>query len=103
MPKKRKPGDIINLKLRFTEALRARIEQEAKKNQRSLNGEIVYRLGTTFGAEGAELAAQYENREQELKDQLQDLVREMIAETRRKRMAREAAQKGAQDKEENGQ
>ena len=44
MAGKRKPDDIVNLKVRFTEALRKRIEQEAKKNQRSLNGEIVYRL-----------------------------------------------------------
>ena len=50
MVKKRKLDDIVNLKLRFTEALRARIEQEAKKNQRSLNGRrFLYRLGTTFG------------------------------------------------------
>jgi hypothetical protein len=85
MAKKRKPEDIVNLKLRFTEALRARIEQEAKKNQRSLNGEIVYRLGTTFGAEGAELAAQYEQREAELSQRLQEIVQAIVAEGRRKR------------------
>jgi Arc-like DNA binding domain len=85
MAKKRRLDDIVNLKLRFTEALRARIEQEAKKNQRSLNGEIIYRLGTTFGAEGAEMAAMYEHREQELKEQLQELVRTMILENKRKR------------------
>jgi hypothetical protein len=87
MAKKRKPDDIINLKLRFTEALRSRIEQEAKKNQRSLNGEIVYRLGTTFGPEGAEMAARYEQRETELSQRLQEILQAIIAEGRRKREA----------------
>ena len=32
-----------------SEALRARIEQEAKKSDRSLNREIIHRLGMTFG------------------------------------------------------
>ena len=85
MARKRNPSDIVNLKLRFTEALRARIEQEAKKNQRSLNGEIVYRLGTTFGAEGAELAAQYERRENELTKKLQEIVQAIIADRRKER------------------
>jgi NAD dependent epimerase/dehydratase family enzyme len=84
MAKKRDPSDVVNLKLRFTEALRARIEQEAKKNQRSLNREIVYRLGTTLGAEGAELAAQYEHRESELTKQLQEIVQAIIADRKRK-------------------
>jgi hypothetical protein len=87
MAKKRKPDDIVNLKLRFTEALRARIEQEAKKNQRSLNGEIVYRLGTTLGAEGAELAMLYERREEELRNRLREIVEAIIAEGRRMREA----------------
>ena len=85
MAKRRSPSDIVNLKLRFTEALRGRIEQEAKKNQRSLNGEIVYRLGTTFGAEGAELAAQYEQRESELTKRLREIVQAIVAERRKDR------------------
>jgi hypothetical protein len=82
MAKKRKPDDIVNLKLRFTEALRSRIEQEAEKNHRSLNSEIVYRLGTTFGAEGAEMAAMYEKGESELKDMMQEILRDFIASKR---------------------
>jgi Arc-like DNA binding domain len=57
---KRDPQDIVNLKVRFTEAMRRRIEEEAKRNHRSLNGEIVHRLATTFGEEGIELVQQFE-------------------------------------------
>jgi hypothetical protein len=40
----RKPTDTIKLQLRFHEALRRRLAQEAKKHDRSLNAEIVHRL-----------------------------------------------------------
>jgi hypothetical protein len=80
MARKRNPDDLVSLKVRFTEAMRARIEQEAKKNQRSLNGEIVYRLGTTFGAEGVGLVAQFDEAEQEIKRHLHGIVERLIAE-----------------------
>jgi hypothetical protein len=40
----RKPTDTVKLQLRFHEALRRRLVQEAKKHNRSLNAEIVHRL-----------------------------------------------------------
>src|SRR5262245_22041426 len=40
----RKPTDIVKLQLRFHEALRRRLAQEAKRHDRSLNAEIVHRL-----------------------------------------------------------
>jgi Arc-like DNA binding domain len=40
----RKPTDTVKLQLRFHEALRRRLAQEAKKHDRSLNAEIVHRL-----------------------------------------------------------
>jgi Arc-like DNA binding dprotein len=40
----RKPTDTVKLQLRFHEALRRRLAREAKKNNRSLNAEIVHRL-----------------------------------------------------------
>jgi hypothetical protein len=85
MAPKRKPTDIVNLKVRFTEALRKRIEEEAKKNQRSLNGEIVYRLGVTFGAEGAALVGQYEEAEEGLRRVLHEIVQRWTAEQRTKK------------------
>jgi hypothetical protein len=78
MMAKRKPDDIVNMKVRFTEALRARIEQEAKKNNRSINGEIVYRLGTTFGPEGLALANQFEQIQKEATIHLRKIVEDFI-------------------------
>ena len=44
----RKPSESVQLKLRFSERLRMRIEQAAKKNDQSLNSEIVRRLEQSF-------------------------------------------------------
>jgi hypothetical protein len=40
----RDPNDIVHLKLRFRESLRAELEIKAKEDAASLNGEIVRRL-----------------------------------------------------------
>ena len=80
---KRKPTDIVNIKVRCIEALRARLEHEAKKNQRSLNGEIVYRMGASFGAEGVALAGQFEEAEKEIQKKLQEIVAQLVQERRR--------------------
>ena len=85
MPK-RKPTDIVSLKVRFTEAMRARIEQEAKKANRSLNGEMVYRLGLTFGAEGVELANQFEEAEKEMMTAAREIIQRLAIEARAKRL-----------------
>ncbi|MET4721805.1 hypothetical protein ABIF64_005978 [Bradyrhizobium japonicum] len=45
----RKPMDPVKLNLRFTEALRARLEKQAERNNRSMNEEIVRRLEESFG------------------------------------------------------
>jgi hypothetical protein len=44
----RKPSETVQLKLRFPERLRIRIEAEAEKNERSMNAEIVRRLEQSF-------------------------------------------------------
>jgi predicted Ser/Thr protein kinase len=84
MPK-RKPTDIVSLKIRFTEAMRTRIEQEAKKANRSLNGEMVYRLGLTFGAEGVELANQFEEAEKEMMKAVREAMQRILADTKAKK------------------
>jgi hypothetical protein len=81
MPK-RKPTDVVNIKVRCLEALRSRLEHEAKKNQRSLNGEIVYRLGASFGEEGVALAGQFEEAEKEIRKKLQEIVARLVQERR---------------------
>jgi hypothetical protein len=47
----RKPADQVQLTLRFTEALRLRLEKAAEKNNRSLNEEIIRRLEASFAKE----------------------------------------------------
>ena len=44
----RKPTDMVQLKLRFPEAVRRRLDREAKRNNRSMNTEIIHRLQRTF-------------------------------------------------------
>jgi hypothetical protein len=44
----RKPTDEVQLKLRFDERLRRLIAKEAKRNDRSMNSEIVDRLDKSF-------------------------------------------------------
>jgi len=84
MARKRNPDDIVNLKVRFTEAMRARIDREAKKNNRSLNSEIVHRLGISFGADGVELANQYEQVERVASERLRELIEPLIEEAKRR-------------------
>lgn len=44
----RKPMDPVKLNLRFTEALRSRLEKAAAHNNRSMNEEIIRRLEDSF-------------------------------------------------------
>jgi hypothetical protein len=60
----RKPTDQVKLNLRFVEALRARLEKAATKNNRSLNEEIVRRLEDSF--QGDDLAAAIEKLSQKM-------------------------------------
>jgi hypothetical protein len=47
----RKPGDTVQLKLRFSEAIRGRLARAAKQHDQSLNSEIVARLYDSFRVE----------------------------------------------------
>jgi hypothetical protein len=49
----RKPTDTVQLKLRFPERLRRRIEQAAERSRQSMNAEIVDRLEQSFHKEDA--------------------------------------------------
>ena len=44
----RKQSETAELRLRFAEKLRLRIESAASRNQRSMNAEIIHRLEQSF-------------------------------------------------------
>jgi hypothetical protein len=44
----RKTTEIVTLSLRIREELRKRVEREAKRADRSMNAEIIYRLEQSF-------------------------------------------------------
>jgi hypothetical protein len=55
---KRKPTDYAQMNLRLRETLRKQIEGEAKKNDLSLNSELVRRLERSFIDQGVEALIQ---------------------------------------------
>ena len=65
------------------EGMRKMLAIAAEDSKRSLNSEIVYRLGRTFGPEGAMFVEQYETTEQHLKRKLDELVKGILAEKRK--------------------
>ena len=44
----RRPSDTVQLKLRFPEKLRLRIESAGERSNRSMNAEIIHRLEQSF-------------------------------------------------------
>jgi translation initiation factor 2 alpha subunit (eIF-2alpha) len=63
MARKRKPDDPIALQVRMVEGLRAKLVNAAEKNGRSLNSEILWRLGQTFDEEWGRLTTRMEDRD----------------------------------------
>jgi Arc-like DNA binding domain len=60
----------VSLQVRLPEGLRRKLVQEADKNARSLNGEIVWRLGQSFGTEDAALAEAGEKERARILDEI---------------------------------
>jgi Arc-like DNA binding domain len=52
----RKSTDTVQLKLRFSETLRRKLERAAARNNRSMNTEIIHRLEESFALAAAERA-----------------------------------------------
>jgi hypothetical protein len=76
MARKRKPDDPIALQVRMVEGLRAKLVNAAEKNGRSLNSEILWRLGQTFDDEWGRLTTQMEGREKRDQDLLERFRRD---------------------------
>jgi hypothetical protein len=88
---KRHVDQVISFKLRMPEGLRQKLEAEAEKSERSINSEILWRLGQTFGEEWQRFVARMEERErsrQELRNRIaqdpkfQKMMDEFIAKHR---------------------
>jgi hypothetical protein len=77
MAAKQKADDLTELKVRINASMRNRIEREAKKANRSLNQEINYRLGVSFGAEGVALAGLFEQREKDMAGKFRELWQQL--------------------------
>jgi hypothetical protein len=63
MRRTRKPTDTIALQVRMPEAVRRQLASAAEKNARSLNSEILWRLGQTLSEEWRDFIAKVEERE----------------------------------------
>jgi hypothetical protein len=83
----------VNLRVRLPEGLREQLEAEAIKANRSLNSEILWRIGQTFGEEWRRFIRGMEERERrdyEIMERLgqnpefQKLVSKLVAEMPRK-------------------
>jgi Arc-like DNA binding dprotein len=68
----RKPTDIVPLQLRLPEALRRQLASEAEKAQRSLNSEILWRLGKTLTPEWREFISESERTQREIADRFEE-------------------------------
>jgi hypothetical protein len=72
----RKPTDEVQLKLRFDEKLRRRLEHKAERNNRSMNAEIVLRLESSFQQEDTEQL--FERALAAIVEDVQDIKRMMM-------------------------
>jgi hypothetical protein len=71
---RRKDTDVVNLRLRLPEALRKQLDGAAEKSNRSLNSEILWRLGQTFGKEWMEFVGEMEQQERDDKETIDRLM-----------------------------
>jgi Arc-like DNA binding domain len=70
MARKRHPTEIVALQVRLTEALRKELADEAEKNKRSLNSEILWRLGQTLDARWQEYISIIDKQHQDEQEML---------------------------------
>jgi Arc-like DNA binding domain len=75
----RKATDVINIRVRMPEGLRKRLAGEAERAQRSLNSEIVWRLGQSLGPEGAEFIKEHEAFDQKLERAIEEALAKIVA------------------------
>lgn len=78
----RKPTDIRQLKLRLPEAMRRKLERASDKSGRSLNNEVLWRLGQSFATEGDDtvlkLAQDQSDFDANTKKKIEEIVKQLI-------------------------
>jgi Arc-like DNA binding domain len=77
MPMARKATDTVNLRVRMPEGIRKRLAVEAEGSRRSLNSEIVWRLGQSLGEE--ELVQEHESSEERMRKMMDEIVERISA------------------------
>jgi len=78
MARKKRLDEVISFKLRMPEGLRQKIEAEAANAERSMNSEILYRLGQTFGEEWQRFISRVEEREKGEQEHRQKMVEQLL-------------------------
>jgi hypothetical protein len=85
---RRAATDTVNLRLRLPEALRQKLEAEAEEAGRSMNSEILWRLGQTFSEQWQRFIAGVEERERKAEEigkrlaespEVQKIISDLIA------------------------
>jgi hypothetical protein len=76
MARKRRLDAVISFKLRMPEALRQKIEAEAGKANRSMNSEILWRLGQTFEEKWQRFIAGVEDRAKRDRESLERFLQD---------------------------
>lgn len=71
---KRRLDQTVSFKLRMPEALRQKLEGEAEEAGRSINSEILWRLGQTFSEQWQRFIAGVEEREKKAEEVLERLA-----------------------------
>jgi Arc-like DNA binding domain len=87
----RKPSETVNLRVRLPESLRRTLANEAEKANRSLNAEILWRLGQTLSEDWQRFIVGLEVREREEEElrerimqnpEMQETLKRLIADLR---------------------
>jgi translation initiation factor 2 alpha subunit (eIF-2alpha) len=73
MARKRRTDETVNLRLRLPEGLRQALAAEAEEANRSLNSEILWRLGRTLGEEWQRFIAGVEQREKDDQERMDQM------------------------------
>ena len=94
----RKDTDVVNLRLRLPEGLRKQLGTEAEKANRSLNSEILWRLGQTFGKEWLEFIGEIEEQERSDQERIERFLKDP---ERRANLSKQIAEHFAKNPEDN--